>query len=40
MPITRSLHVKIELSPKEDPMEEIMAASLLEASGKNLEEDV
>jgi hypothetical protein len=25
IPITRSLHVKIELSPEQDPMEEIMA---------------
>ena len=39
IPITRSLHVKIELSPEQDPMEEIMAASLLEASDKDLEED-
>ena len=37
--ITRSLHVKIELSSEQDPMEEIMAASLLEASNKDLEED-
>jgi hypothetical protein len=27
IPITRSLHVKTELSPEQDPMEEIMAAS-------------
>ena len=39
IPITRSLHVKTELSPEQDPMEEIMAASLLEASDKDLEED-
>ena len=39
IPITRSLHVKTELSPEQDPMEEIMAASLLEASNKDLEED-
>ena len=37
--ITRSLHVKIELSPEQDPMEEIMAASIREASDKDLEED-
>ena len=28
IPITRSLHVKMELSPEQDPMEEIMVASL------------
>ena len=39
IPITRSLHVKTQLSPEQDPMEEIMAASLLEASNKHLEED-
>ena len=39
IPITLSLHVKIELSPKQDPMEEIMAASLLEAFDNDLEED-
>ena len=39
IPITRTLHVKTELSPEQDPMEEIMAASLLEASDKDLEED-
>ena len=39
VPITRSLHVKAELSLEQDPMEEIMAASLLEASDKDLEED-
>jgi hypothetical protein len=38
IPITRSLHAKTELSPKQDPMEEIMVASLLEASDENLEE--
>ena len=37
--ITRSLHVKTELSPEQDSMEEIMVASLLEASDKDLEED-
>ena len=39
IPITRSLHVKTELIPEQDPMEEIMAASLLEAFDKHLEED-
>ena len=39
IPITRSLHAKTEMSPEQDPMEEIMAASLLEASNKDLEED-
>ena len=39
IPIIRSLHVKIELSPEQDAMEEILAASLLEASDKDLEED-
>ena len=29
IPITRSIHVKTELSPEQDPMEEIMATSLL-----------
>jgi len=38
IPITRSLHVKTELSPEQDPMEEIMVASLLQASNKDLEE--
>jgi hypothetical protein len=33
-----SVHAKIELSPELDPIEEIMAASLLEASNKNLKE--
>ena len=40
IPITCSIHVKIELSPEQDPMEEIMAASVLEASNKDLEEDI
>ena len=39
IPITCSLHVKTELSPEHDPMEEIMVASLLEDSNKDLEED-
>ena len=39
IPVTRTLHVKTELSPEQDPMEEIMAASPLEASDKHLEED-
>jgi len=39
IPMTRSLHVKTKLSPEQDPMEEIMSASLLEASDKDLEED-
>ena len=39
IPITRLIHVKIELSLEQDPMEEIMAASLLKASNKDLEED-
>ena len=39
IPITRSIHVKTELSPEQDPMEEIMAVSLLEASDKDLKED-
>ena len=37
IPITRSLHVKTLLSPEQDPME--VAASLLEASDKDLKED-
>jgi hypothetical protein len=37
--MTRSLHIKTELSPEQDPMEEIMVASLLEASDKHLKED-
>jgi hypothetical protein len=39
IPITCSLHAKTELSLEQDPMEEIMAASLLEDSDKDLEED-
>ena len=39
IPITRSLHVKTELSPDQDLMEEIIVTSLLEASDKDLEED-
>jgi hypothetical protein len=39
IPITRSLHAKTKLSPKQDPMEEIMVVSLLEASNKHLKED-
>jgi hypothetical protein len=39
IPMTRSLHIKTELSPEQDPMEEIMVASLLEASDKHLKED-
>ena len=37
--IIRSIHVKTEKSPKQDPVEEIMAASLLEAFDKDLKED-
>ena len=36
--ISRSLHAKSELSPEQDPMEEIMAVFLLDASDKNFEE--
>ena len=39
IPITRSLHVKMEMSPEQDLMEEIIAASLLEAFDKEFEED-
>ena len=39
IPFTRMLHVKTQLSPKQDPMEEIMVVSLLEASDKHLEEE-
>ena len=39
IPITRSLHVKTEMSPEQDPIEEIMVASLLEVFDKHLEED-
>ena len=38
IPITRSIHVKTELSLEQDPMEVIMAASLLEASDKHLKD--
>jgi hypothetical protein len=38
IPITQSLHTKMELSPKQEPMEEIMAMSLLESSNKDLKE--
>jgi hypothetical protein len=36
--ITRSIHAKTELSPKQIPMEEIMAVSLLEAFDENFKE--
>ena len=39
IPIARSLHTKTELSPEQDPMEEILEASFLEASDKDLKED-
>ena len=39
IPIIGSLHIKTELSPEQDPMEEMMTASLLETSNKDLEED-
>ena len=39
IPITHSIHVKTELSPEQDPMEEILEASFLEASDKDLKED-
>ena len=39
IPFTHSLHVKTELIPEQDPMEEIMATSLLEAFDKDLKED-
>ena len=39
IPITCSIHVKTELSPEQDPMEEILEASFLEASDKDLKED-
>jgi hypothetical protein len=35
--ITHSIHAKIELSPEQDPMEEIVVVSLLEASDKKFE---
>ena len=38
IPIPCLLHVKKEMSPEQDPMEEIMTASLLEAFDKNLKE--
>jgi hypothetical protein len=38
IPITRSIHVKTELSPEQIPMEEIMLASPLEAFDENFEE--
>ena len=39
IPITRSIHVQTELSPEQNLMEEILAASLLEAFDKDLKED-
>jgi hypothetical protein len=39
IPITRSLHAKTELCLGQDPMEEIMTTSLLEAFDKDLKED-
>jgi hypothetical protein len=38
IPITHSIHAKTELSPEQDPMEEIMIVSLLEAFNKFFEE--
>jgi hypothetical protein len=38
IPITQSLHTKMELSLEQEPMEEIMAVSFLESSDKDLEE--
>jgi hypothetical protein len=38
IPITQSLHTKMELSPEQEPMEGIMAMSFLESSDKDLEE--
>jgi hypothetical protein len=38
IPITESLHTKMELSPEQEPMEGIMAMSFLESSDKDLEE--
>jgi hypothetical protein len=38
IPITQSLQTKMELSPEQEPMEEIMAMSLLESSNKDLKE--
>jgi hypothetical protein len=39
IPITRLLHVMTEMSPEQDPMEEIMVASLLKVFNKHLKED-
>ena len=39
IPITRSLHVKMEMSPEQGLIKEIVTASLLEAFDKDLEED-
>jgi hypothetical protein len=38
IPIIQSLHTKLELIPEQEPMEEIMAMSLLESSNKDLKE--
>jgi hypothetical protein len=38
IPITHSIHAKTELSPEQDPMEEIMSVSPLEAFDKIFEE--
>jgi hypothetical protein len=38
IPITQSLHTKMELSPEQEPMERIMAMSFLESSDKDLKE--
>ena len=38
-PIIRSLYGKTEMSPEQDLVEEVVAASLLEASDKDLKED-
>jgi hypothetical protein len=38
IPITQSLHTKMELSPEQEPVEGIMTISFLESSDKDLEE--
>jgi hypothetical protein len=38
IPITQSLHTKMELSLEQEPMEEIMAMSFVESSNKDLNE--
>ena len=39
LPITHSLNAETELSPEQDPMDEVMVATLFDLTEPNLEED-